>query len=32
MVEETRQPKNATSLQAGPGDADHNIVYANNIR
>ncbi|XDV25102.1 hypothetical protein PO909_029075 [Leuciscus waleckii] len=32
MVEETRQPKNATSLQAGPGDVDHNIVYANNIR
>ncbi|XP_056093266.1 bcl-2-interacting killer isoform X1 [Rhinichthys klamathensis goyatoka] len=32
MVEETRQPKKATSLQAGPGDVDHNIVYANNIR
>ncbi|XP_077090380.1 bcl-2-interacting killer isoform X2 [Siphateles boraxobius] len=32
MVEETRQPKNATSLQAGPGDVDYNIVYVNNIR
>ncbi|KAK7130126.1 hypothetical protein R3I94_009032 [Phoxinus phoxinus] len=31
MVEETRQPKKATSLQAGPGDVDHNI-YADNIR
>uniref|UniRef100_A0A673LDA0 BCL2 interacting killer n=1 Tax=Sinocyclocheilus rhinocerous TaxID=307959 RepID=A0A673LDA0_9TELE len=25
MVEETKQRKNATSLQAGPGEVDHNI-------
>ncbi|XP_067248150.1 bcl-2-interacting killer isoform X1 [Chanodichthys erythropterus] len=32
MVEETRQPKNATSLQAGPGEVDHNTHYAINMR
>ncbi|XP_067283205.1 bcl-2-interacting killer isoform X2 [Pseudorasbora parva] len=32
MVEETRQPKNVTSLQAGPGEVDHNTLYAINMR
>ncbi|KTF90372.1 hypothetical protein cypCar_00003679 [Cyprinus carpio] len=27
MVEETKQRKNATSLQAGPGEVDHNTRY-----
>ncbi|XP_073670859.1 bcl-2-interacting killer isoform X1 [Paramisgurnus dabryanus] len=32
MVEDTRQPKNATSLQAGPGEVDHNTHYTINMR
>ncbi|RXN17795.1 BCL2-interacting killer (apoptosis-inducing) [Labeo rohita] len=32
MVEETKQRKNATSLQAGPGEVDHNTLYAINMR
>uniref|UniRef100_A0A672K5L7 BCL2 interacting killer n=1 Tax=Sinocyclocheilus grahami TaxID=75366 RepID=A0A672K5L7_SINGR len=27
MVEETKQRKNATSLQAGPGEVDHNTLF-----
>ncbi|XP_059361296.1 bcl-2-interacting killer [Carassius carassius] len=32
MVEETRQPRNTTSLQAGPGEVDHNTLYTINMR
>uniref|UniRef100_A0A672NFM2 BCL2 interacting killer n=1 Tax=Sinocyclocheilus grahami TaxID=75366 RepID=A0A672NFM2_SINGR len=32
MVEETKQRRNATSLQAGPGEVDHNTLYTINMR
>ncbi|XP_056603584.1 bcl-2-interacting killer [Triplophysa dalaica] len=32
MVEDTRQPKTAASLQAGPVEVDQNTLYAINMR